>query len=174
MSNVNAYGAATAARAGTEIDGGNKYQRKVDGSKLDMQDFLNLLTTQLANQDAMNPSNDTEFIAQMAQFSSLQAMQTLTEIQYAQYGASMVGKVVLVASVNERGELIEKTGVVSKVQMLGGSCTITVGDEDYDMSAVMNIYSEMPKPDPEPDNPDAVIPDPENPDADGGTDGTEK
>ena len=39
---------------------------------LGLQDFLKLMVAQLQNQDMMNPTSDTEFIAQLAQFSSLQ------------------------------------------------------------------------------------------------------
>src|ERR1700689_1371746 len=47
-------------------------------STLGQADFLNLLTTQLENQDPLNPMSATDFISQMANFSSLQEMQTLT------------------------------------------------------------------------------------------------
>jgi flagellar basal-body rod modification protein FlgD len=36
--------------------------------------FLQLLTTQLAHQDPLQPQGDTEFIAQLAQFSSLEQL----------------------------------------------------------------------------------------------------
>ncbi len=42
-------------------------------------DFLRLFVTQLANQDPMEPMKDQEFIAQMAQFSSLEQLQNMNE-----------------------------------------------------------------------------------------------
>ena len=45
---------------------------------LDKDVFLRLLVTQLANQDPTNPIDDREFIAQMAQFSSLEQMVNMT------------------------------------------------------------------------------------------------
>ncbi|NLJ79144.1 MAG: flagellar hook capping protein [Tissierellia bacterium] len=46
---------------------------------LDKDMFLRLLTTQLANQDPLNPMEDREFIAQLAQFNSLEQMQALNK-----------------------------------------------------------------------------------------------
>ena len=40
---------------------------------LDQADFLRLLTTQLANQDPLNPTDNEEMLAQLAQFSQLEA-----------------------------------------------------------------------------------------------------
>lgn len=67
-----------------------KDDKKVDGEKkektigqrnkdMDKNAFLRLLTTQLANQDPLNPIEDREFIAQLAQFSSLEQMQNLNK-----------------------------------------------------------------------------------------------
>lgn len=52
---------------------------KAPGNDLDKDAFLRLLTTQLAHQDPLNPMEDQEFIAQLAQFSSLEQMQNVNE-----------------------------------------------------------------------------------------------
>lgn len=46
---------------------------------LDKDAFLRLLTTQLANQDPLSPMEDREFIAQLAQFSSLEQMTAMNK-----------------------------------------------------------------------------------------------
>jgi flagellar basal-body rod modification protein FlgD len=56
----------------------NTINKEINGDKpapnnvLDKNDFLEILITQLQNQDPTEPMKDKEFIAQMAQFSSLE------------------------------------------------------------------------------------------------------
>lgn len=47
-------------------------------STLGYSDFLNLLTVQLQNQDPFDPMSDTDFIAQMANFSTLEEVDTFS------------------------------------------------------------------------------------------------
>ena len=67
--------ASLAAAAGTASSGANTMGKT---------DFLNLLVTQLKNQDPTQPQDDSAFASQLAQFSSLEqlqnANQTLTQI----------------------------------------------------------------------------------------------
>jgi flagellar basal-body rod modification protein FlgD len=51
-------------------------------TKLGQDAFMKLLTTQLANQDPLKPQDNGEFIAQLAQFSSLEKLTSIeTSIQ---------------------------------------------------------------------------------------------
>lgn len=72
MSNVSAV----------NTNGYRDYSNTAQNSKsnnLDKDAFLKLLVTQLQNQDPLSPMEDREFIAQMAQFSSLEQMQNLND-----------------------------------------------------------------------------------------------
>ena len=48
-------------------------------SRLGQDAFLKLLTTQLANQDPLQPQENGEFLAQLAQFSSLESLQQIRD-----------------------------------------------------------------------------------------------
>ena len=81
-------------------------------TQLGKDDFLRLLTMQLQYQDPLNPMDNTEFVSQMAQFSSLEQLQNMnkslgekstaeTQLQSAflnSQAASLVGKKVEVAT----------------------------------------------------------------------------
>ena len=84
-----------------------------DSSNLGKQQFLELLTTQLQHQDPLNPMDDKEFVAQLAQFSSLEQLTNISSgvqnlnnnaVQDEMLGAvSYIGKEVLA-----KGDTISK------------------------------------------------------------------
>lgn len=133
---VNAYGNTNSVQA-------NAQKRKVsDKTGLDINDFMTLLATQLSNQDIMNPQSDTEFIAQMAQFTSLQAMSNIADMAQTQYAASMVGKKVIVADINNGGDLNTDTGCVERVKFVDGQTVLTVNGKDYGLASVMEVLAD--------------------------------
>ncbi len=72
-------------------------------NQYDKNMFLKLLLAQLANQDPMSPMEDREFIAQMAQFSSLEQMQTISK----QLDSVLVDRHM--SSISEFSNMIGKT-----------------------------------------------------------------
>jgi len=122
--------------------GPNPYDR-VNNNSLDKDAFLKLLVTQLQYQDPMNPVDDKQFIAQMAQFSSLEQMQNLN-VAYAKSQAfSMVGRIVEAESVNHETQTIETVvGPVKSVTMKNGTPYLTIGDREVSMDDVKEVFSD--------------------------------
>jgi flagellar basal-body rod modification protein FlgD len=60
------------------IGTGPSAQRTTGKDTLGKEDFLRLLTTQLSNQDPLNPMDNTAFVSQMAEFSGLEQMMNMS------------------------------------------------------------------------------------------------
>ena len=101
------------------------------GPTLGKDDFLKLLVGQLRNQDPMNPSSDTDFIGQMAQFSQLEQttnMATSNEKLAAQQsGARAVALLGRTVTYPDANSGVSTTGVVERVEWSAGLPTLTVG-----------------------------------------------
>ncbi|MDD3839707.1 MAG: flagellar hook capping FlgD N-terminal domain-containing protein [Clostridia bacterium] len=93
---------------------------KIEGNKniLGKDDFLKLLIAQLKNQDPLNPIEDREFIAQMAQFSTLEQIQNLNNTFNMNYAVSMVGKKIVAQTQDPyNGALIRIEGIVNSAKI---------------------------------------------------------
>ncbi len=102
------------------------------------QTFLSLLVAEMTNQDPLEPTSNTEFITQMAQFTSLQYAQDSSTYAKANYASSLVGKTVT-ASMMDGGELVTKTGVVEKVVKNGSDYTVYIDGKGFDISKVTSV-----------------------------------
>jgi flagellar basal-body rod modification protein FlgD len=71
-------------------------QREIK-KELGQEEFLTLLTTQLANQDPLAPVDNKEFITQMSQFASLDSLQAL-ENNFSELSSSLTSNQALQAS----------------------------------------------------------------------------
>lgn len=132
-------GSTYASGLESSVNNSTSSSSQASGSALDMNDFLMLLAAQFQNQDVMNPTENTEFIAELAQFSSLQAMNELSQYSERQYASSLVGKTVVVGGYDQTGTYVTKQGVVQSATFSSDGCSIIVNDSAYDLSAVVQV-----------------------------------
>jgi flagellar basal-body rod modification protein FlgD len=134
---VESINAANAAQAATTFA-----QGRVPIQTLSQDDFLKLLVAQMTSQDPLNPTKDTEFIAQMASFSSLEqarAMQTelsrLRADQALLNANALLGRTV---DITEDDGTVT-TGLVNAVQVEAGSPRVVVNGRSYELSRLSAI-----------------------------------
>lgn len=113
---------------------------------LGSDDFMKLLTTQLTSQDPMNPMKDTEFISQMANFTSLEQMRNLSKSfesfssdQKVSAAPAFLGRNVTVKDVS--GDV---TGIVDSITLKDGKPAVVINGKPYDTSLITGIA--MPPP----------------------------
>lgn len=108
-------------------------------SNLTMDDFLQLLVAQLSNQDMYNTVDDSEFMAQMAQFSMVQALSDLNQASATSYNVSLIGKEVTVAAEDANGTVGTYTGLVTGVNLQNGSAQIIIDDMVFSASDILQV-----------------------------------
>jgi len=108
---------------------------------LGMQDFLRLLVAQMQNQDMMNPMENTEFIAQMATFSTLTAINNMAEQTTTSYAVSLLGQEIIAAEINPTtGRLERFEGTVTGVSLFDrNGPQIFIGDRGFNLHSVMSV-----------------------------------
>lgn len=128
---ANAPASTTTAQSATSSD-----------TLLNEQTFMQLLVTQLQNQDPLNPTDPTEFVTQLAQLSSVEAtsnvanqMQSLVASQQATQAMQMVGQQVTYTASN--GSTM--TGTVQAVSLTSNPPTITIANQSVPLSSVQTV-----------------------------------
>ena len=118
-----------------------KYKSKFKDSTEKMvssDTFLSLLVAEMTNQDPMEPTSNTEFVTQMAQFTSLQYSKDSATYSMSNYASSLVGKTVT-ASKMDGSKQVTKTGVVESVMKSGKTYTLKIDGVSFDISNVTSI-----------------------------------
>jgi flagellar basal-body rod modification protein FlgD len=111
-------------------------------SQLDQETFLKLMVAQLRNQDPMNPTDSAEFLAQTAQFTSLEKLEVVADqsaqafaAQMAFGASSLVGRTVTYTD----SEGAEVTGTVSSVRFGSAGPLLGVGDAEVALDQVVTV-----------------------------------
>lgn len=120
------------------------------GSELDKDAFMTLLVTQLKNQDPLEPTKNEEFVAQLANFSSLEQMELLNEnvvsmVLLNQSNALMDQLTSSSALIGQNVSYTEPTlgtalsGTVSSVKVTDGAAVLNIDGRDVPLTSVTEV-----------------------------------
>jgi len=115
---------------------------KKDDATMQMDDFLQLLTVQIANQDPLEPMKDTEFISQMANIASLEQMEQFSKgfETFADSHKDMVAQAYLGRQVNINDKDESVSGVVEAVvKSDDGQVSVQVNGNSYDPEDITRV-----------------------------------
>lgn len=110
-----------------------------DKSTLDKDAFLGLLVAQMKYQDPLEPTSNTEFVAQYAQFSSLEQMQNMSSTLELSRASTLVGQVVSVNTTNSSGQTTQIQGKVDYVIYENNKAYVSIGDALYSLEDVYGV-----------------------------------
>ncbi len=120
-------------------------------SELNMEQFMQLLTVQLENQDPLDPMNDRDFFAQMAQLGQVQGLDNLIKSSQLQQAQQLMGKTVTAVQPmtdSSSGQASLVTGVVSRISVKNGVYYLGVqeadgGIADVTMGSLQNVQPDQ-------------------------------
>jgi flagellar basal-body rod modification protein FlgD len=105
-------------------------------------DFLQMLITQLQNQDPLNPTSSDEILQQISEIDNIEATTTLTSSlnsvstdQSFQTASGLIGKQV--QGVDTSGNPV--SGTVDSVSFSNGAASLNVGSQSVQLSGISSI-----------------------------------
>lgn len=120
---------------------------KASGSNLGYDDFLKLLSAEMQYQDPLEPTSNTDYVAQMATFSQLEATLSMKESMSSSYdqttksaALSLVGKEVIVTDKDSASGYY--SGKVDYVTYKDGKIQLSINEKMYDYSSLYSVSTD--------------------------------
>ena len=112
-------------------------------SRLGRDEFLKLLVAQVQNQNPLEPMKDAEFMAQLAQFATVEGIDRLNasfedmfRVQQLTQGASLVGQRI---TYQMPGNSAVQRGIVDSVSLHNGGLVLNVGGTQVPLALVRSV-----------------------------------
>jgi flagellar basal-body rod modification protein FlgD len=117
--------------------------QKAPDNALGKDAFLKLLVAQMKYQDPMNPTDNTAFIAQTAQFTLVEKMTAMSDqndkilaSQQTLTASTFIGRDVAWTAQDDKGNDVTKSGTVTGVSFTADGPTLRVGKDDVPLGKV--------------------------------------
>lgn len=124
--------------------GSVQQETRTYSNNLDKDAFLNLLVTQMRNQNPLEPMDNTQFIAQMAQFSALEQAQNTNKTVKTDSAYNLVDKLVKASYVDEKTkETRDIAGVATMVRVDGDKIYLKVAGKEVLYETVKEVTNQI-------------------------------
>jgi flagellar basal-body rod modification protein FlgD len=128
-----------------KMDMSNVMDAASSASELQMN-FMKLLVTQLQNQNPLEPMNNQDMSAQLAQFSQLEQLESMNhsfgevlESMQQGYASNLIGKDISFTTQGDDGSQQTETGAVEEVVLDGGVVELIVGGHNLRLTDVLSV-----------------------------------
>ncbi len=116
--------------------------KQAGGSSMDKEAFLQLLVAQMKYQDPLEPTSNTEYIAQYATFSQVEMLQNMSATMDTSAAMQLVGKTVTIESETASGTKTQTTGVVDYVERSGNKNMLYIDGVPYNYDNLVTVWSD--------------------------------
>lgn len=110
-------------------------------NSLDKDAFLKLLVTQMQYQDPLEPTSNTEYMSQLAQFSTVEELQNLGTTLTNGQSLSLTGQYVILNVPDSAGNIKQVNGLVDYVTLLDGKPYLHINDDYYSADYLDSVVS---------------------------------
>ncbi|MCR4732518.1 MAG: hypothetical protein K5819_04815 [Lachnospiraceae bacterium] len=130
-------GEVTGAKSVDNVENKNKSSEKTAANKMEdtKQMFLKLLVAEMKYQNPLEPTDNTEYVKEMANLSQVEALQNVSSDMTSIHADSLVGKYANVST--EDGEVF--TGRVESSTVRDGVTYLTVEGKEYKLSEIKGV-----------------------------------
>lgn len=108
---------------------------------LDKDAFLQLLVAEMQNQDPLEPSSNTEYVAQLATFTQVEEMQNMANSMAQNQANALVGKTVIMNTITASGTTSYVGGVVDRIVNSNGKTYVGIDGSLYDINDLNSILN---------------------------------
>ncbi len=116
-------------------------KQRTPKKELGQEDFLSLLVAQLSAQDPLEPTSNTDFIAQMAQFTSLNQMKALSSSSAMSQAYGLVGKIVYGTYKNsDTGATSQVAGTAESLVVQSGTPYLMVNGYALEVGNIIQVF----------------------------------
>lgn len=106
---------------------------------MDKEAFLQLLVAQMKYQDPLEPTSNTEYISQYAQFSQVEQMQNMSSSMDLQRASSLVGKEVYIKTTTSSGDTKLVQGRVDYVSYENNKAYLYINEQKYSIDDLDSV-----------------------------------